>query len=471
MNKVFDKQRNTALQLMRHGLERMKPAELVRRSVTYDEQELRVEQTVWPVNKDTRIWVFGAGKAVGHMARGLEEQLGRRIHDGVLLVPYGHQASLQRIQQFQARHPIPDEHNRAATLEMLAVAERARPGDVVFFLLSGGSSSLLCLPDKALPLGDKQRAHELLLESGADISEMNTVRKEFSRIKGGGLLSAFAGTHLIELIISDVPGNRLEDIGSGPLTKKRTGPADALHIIDRYGLMDRMPVSVLSLLKKRLEAEPAGVGEGASDPEQDKPEDRRSATAPAAEATAPLEKQTGPASHVTRIVGSAGMLAGEVASRAREMGLNTHVEEAYREETHEVARRIARQAISVHESGTPVAPPAALIFTGESYLNVTGWGKGGRNQQLALAVAIGIEGDRPITLLSVGTDGRDGPTDAAGAICHSQTALAARKRGLEPERYLSRNDTYHFFSAMRGLVMTGPTGNNLMDLQIVLIDR
>jgi len=273
---------------------------------------------------------------------------------------------------------------------------------------------------------------------------MNIVRKQLSQVKGGKLLQYIKpDVTLIDLMISDVPDNRLEDIGSAPTIPKKTGFSDPLEILQRYQIMGKLPKQV----QKHLEN-----GERYDN------------------VMAERDNQGQNRKHHSILLSSAEHLARKAGEIAEEKAYHVKInDQPYNEDVRQISKKISSQAISVLSRNNQVEKPAALIHFGESTVQIKGDGLGGRNQELALIAALSVEGQHYITLLSVGTDGRDGPTDAAGAISTSNTALLARKKGLDPESYLQNNDSYHFFEKLDGLVKTGPTGNNLMDLQIVLV--
>ncbi len=393
-----------------------------------------------------KIWVIGSGKASSSMAEGLEDALGDLIADGMVICPYGTKKRTPHIQQFEASHPIPDENSIAAGYELVDFVRQVPAGDILIYCLSGGTSSLLCLPYPELDIEDIQQVYRLLLSSGANIHEMNIVRKHLSMVKGGRLLHYMnPDVQLIDLIISDVPGDNLEDIGSGPTTPDHSTFEEAISILKKYHIYNEVPVGIQTFLHEKVQAESEESKE---------------------------TKQDDIAHHHIVMLGTADKLAQRAGEIAKKRGYHVLVsDDSYNGDVKKISKKISSDAISVLSRNEPVEKPAALIFFGESSVEVKGNGKGGRNQEMALAAAISIEGQHHITLLSVGTDGRDGPTDAAGAIINSNTALVARKKGLEPEKYLQNNDSYTFFSEMDSLIKTGPTGNNLMDLQIVLVNK
>lgn len=448
MDELYEKQDREIREIFKKSLQAMSPYELVEEQIQVKEGDQRVVTICGQSNELTpnqNIWVFGTGKAAPQMASALEHKLGDRIKDGIVICPYGTRTKTRYIQQFEASHPLPDHDSESATYELLNLARKVPPGDLVIYALTGGTSALLCLPADDLELDELRKTYELLLKSGADIHEFNTVRKHLSKVKGGQLLYYLKDVRLVDLVISDVVDDDLESIGSGPTTPDSTTFEDAFQVLKRYRIWEDVPHAVRKHLAKGMHAEIPDTPKPGSD----------------------FLVQ-----HKTHIIGSAQKLAERTAGQAKKMGYNVWVDDSpYSGDVRKTSKRLSEKAISVLKENDPAEKPAALIFYGESTVQVKGNGKGGRNQELALAAALSIEGQHHITLLSAGTDGRDGPTDAAGAVINAETALKARKDNIEPEDYLQNNDSYHFFEKINSLLKTGPTGNNLMDLQIILIDK
>jgi len=396
-------------------------------------------------NNDDPVWVLAAGKASQKMVLNLEKNLGDRIRDGILISNQTPDPGIRFVQQFKASHPYPDESCWSATLELLKLAREIPPGKTVVFCISGGASSLLCNPAGELEIDELAYTYKLILNSGASIHHMNMIRKHLSAIKGGQLALALAHTKLITLAISDVPGDDPEVIGSGPTLPDPTTFEDAYRISKYHGIWDKYPVSVRKHLLDGLEG---------LIPDTPKPESQ------------------GHPNHKIHLISTARLLAEQCEDKLKKQGYNTYIDKkAYSDDTRKVSKRMCSEAISVLSKDKPIKKPAALLYYGESTVNVTGDGKGGRNQELALASAISVEGQHAISMMSFATDGVDGPTDAAGAIINSRTTLNARKQGLDPEDYLQKNDSYTFFKQTEELIQTGPTGNNLMDLQILLVEK
>lgn len=391
----------------------------------------------------SRTFVVGMGKASVQMAKAAEDILGDRIEEGLVVTKYGHGGKLRRIEVLEAGHPVPDQAGTRAAEEILKVALRAGEGDILLCLISGGGSALTPLPSEGITLEEKRRTTELLLRCGARIEELNAVRKHLSRIKGGRLAEAANPARVVSLVLSDVVGDPLEVIASGPTVPDPTTFEDCISIARKYGIWEELPSSV----RLRFEMGAKGIL-----PETPKPGDP---TFSSCENT---------------IVGN-NRTALEAARREAEVrGYKALLLTSFLQgEAREVGRALASVVKEVRKSGEPVEPPACLLSGGETTVTVRGKGKGGRNQELALAMVGELAGLEGVLVLSAGTDGTDGPTDAAGAFVDGETSKRARKLGLEPDDYLRENDSYNFFRALGDLFVTGPTGTNVMDLQIALI--
>jgi hydroxypyruvate reductase len=386
-----------------------------------------------------RIFVLGAGKAGASMAHAAERVLGDRVTAGLVNVKDGHVAQLERIELQEARHPLPDERGVAGSKRIAALAENAGPDDLVLCLISGGGSALLPLPADGISLAEKQEVTRLLLACGADIHEINTLRKHLSRIKGGQLARMAAPATVEALLLSDVIGDDLSVIGSGPTAPDQSTFADAAAVVGRYALRPRLPEAVRLRLERGARCEIA---------ETPKPGD-------------PLFERVR-----NTIVGGNRLALDRAAACAQSLGFHTLVLASTIEgETRDVARMHAAIAREVAQYGSPAAPPAAIISGGETTVTLRGDGLGGRNQEFALAAAIDIAGLPDVVVFSAGTDGTDGPTDAAGALADGETLA----RNPAAAAYLERNDSYRYFAALGDLVMTGPTNTNVADVHILLI--
>ena len=425
------------------GLRAVAPAAAIRNRLRVDGGELRLDDQAWPLEAFRNIYVLSIGKAGASMAAAVEEVLGDRIRDGVVVTKYGHGLPLRRIRVMEAGHPTPDANGERAARAILEIAREATAEDLVVCCLSGGGSALFTLPAEGLTLEDCREATEALLASGADIREMNALRKHLSAVKGGRLARAVHPARLITLILSDVVGDPLEVIASGPTAPDPTTYADCLAVLRRYCLTERVPPNCLRRLERGAEG---GL------PETPKPGD-------------PVFENV-----TNTLVGSNRIAVEACRRRAEELGLRPVVLSTTVEgEARDVAGVHAAIAREIVTSGQPVPAPCLLLSGGETTVTLKGRGKGGRNQEFALAAAIAVEGLPNVTLLSAGTDGTDGPTDAAGAFADGRTCARARELGLDPTRHLDANDAYPFFDALGDLLITGPTRTNVMDVMMFLV--
>jgi hydroxypyruvate reductase len=386
-----------------------------------------------------QIYVIGAGKAGASMARAAERVLGRRITAGLVNVKYGHVAKLRRIELNECGHPVPDQRGVEGAARIARIAQSAGKDDLVVCLISGGGSALLPLPAEPITLEEKQAVTRLLLACGANIHEINAIRKHISRIKGGQLARLAYPATVEALLLSDVIGDDLDVIGSGPTAPDASTFASVAAIFERYGIGDRIPASI----RRRIEQGVAGAI-----PETPKPGD------------AVFRRVR------NRVVGSNRLALDAAAARARALGFRTLVLSSMIEgETREIARMHAAIAREIVSSGQPLKPPACIITGGETTVTIKGEGLGGRNQEFTLAAAMDLAGLPDTVVLSAGTDGTDGPTGAAGAIADGDTL----RRNPAAARYLAANDSYHYFQTLGDLVITGPTNTNVADVRILLI--
>ncbi len=386
-----------------------------------------------------RVIVVGAGKACYDMAKGIEDVLGRIITHGVVVTKYGHGGSLKHIKVFEASHPLPDMNGVKATEQIISMANNVDQQTLVIVLLSGGASSLLVAPE-GISLNDKIITTSLLLKSGATIDELNIVRKHLSYVKGGKLASMFYPAKIVTLIISDVIGNRLDIIGSGPTYFDPSTPQQAIGIIKKYNLMFRIPEPVIKHLENKSMHD--------------------------------VQKRTNNRmhKHARNIIIADNRLAVETCKReATRYGLKPIViTTRLHGEAREVAHVLGSIACYIHDNKRGKSKHVCLISGGETTVTVKGKGRGGRNQELALAFAMDIQ-NMDISMLSAGTDGSDGPTDAAGAIVDGNTMADIKKSGMDPFKYLTNNDSYTLLNRIGALLKTGPTGTNVMDIQLILV--
>lgn len=435
--------RRQAAEVLAAAVQAVDPAAAVKRTIRRRGTALRIGTRSYDLGAVRRIFVAGGGKAAAPMTAALEGLLADRITAGIINVKYGHTVPLRRVEVVEAGHPLPDAAGQRGAEAMLALVRDAGKNDLVLCVISGGGSALLPAPVDGVTLDDKVRLTEALLRSGATIQEINTIRKHLSRIKGGQLARAAWPAQIAVLVLSDVVGNPLDAIASGPAAPDPTTFADAVAIIERYGLEQRIPQAARQYLRR------GAAGEA---PETPKPGDPIFA-------------------HVhTAIVGSNEHAAKAAAAKAEALGFDTLLLTTFLEgEAREAARVLAATARSVQAAKIPLPPPACVVAGGETTVTVRGQGKGGRCQEFALSAAVAIEG-RPKTLIvAFGTDGTDGPTDAAGAMADGTTAGRARAAGLNPLRALEANDAYPFFSALGDLILSGPTNTNVNDLYLAFV--
>ncbi len=419
------------------------PAEAIRRHLVRDGEHLTIGNERVDLGAVREIVVVGLGKAGAPMAAAVEQILGPRIARGLVVTKYGHVQPTRVIRIHEAGHPVPDDAGMEGARAVLEHVRGLGSEDLVLVLISGGGSALTPAPVEGITLAEKQSLTKALLACGADIREMNTLRKHISRIKGGQLARAAAPARVFTLILSDIVGDPLDAIASGPTVPDPTTYADALAILDKYRIRQEIPASV----RTHLEAGAAGRL-----PETPKPED-------------PLFGR------VKSVMVASNIQALEAAeAEARRLGFQAVILSSFIEgETREIARMHAALALEARASGHPAKPPICLITGGETTVTLRGKGKGGRTQEFALAAALDIAGQRDVVVLSAGTDGTDGPTDAAGALADGETVARALALGLKPRAALDGNDAYPFFERLGDLVMTGPTRTNVMDVRLVLV--
>ncbi|HEV2132529.1 MAG TPA: glycerate kinase [Longimicrobiaceae bacterium] len=434
--------RDLAARLLRAALHAVEPRAVVRRALRLEGETLHVGEEQIDLRTIERVRLVGAGKAACAMAQGALDMLGERISDGTLTTRKGYASPVPGIEVWEASHPIPDTHGLAGAGEALHLARGAGERDLLLCLLSGGASALWPAPPRGVSLGELQQVTEALLRAGAPIQELNAVRKHLSRISGGQLARAAHPAHVLSLILSDVVGSPLDVIASGPTVPDPTTFQDALAVLARYGV--RPPRGVLT----HLQAGAAGEIE----------ETPKSGDPAFARATA----------HI--VARNRDALEG-AAREARELGLEARiVTDALEGEARDAAAEIVRQALRAREEAAPGAAPLALLWGGETTVTVQGEGSGGRSQELALAAATLLEGEEGILLAALGTDGTDGPTDAAGGVVDGGTLARGQEQGLDARDHLARNDAYTFLQAAADLLVTGPTGTNVNDVVLALIE-
>jgi glycerate 2-kinase len=436
--------RQHAVAIFQSGLQAVAPGDAIRAHCRRKDDRLVVNNRCYDLDQFETILVLGVGKAGASMAKAVEQLLGDRISSGIVIIKYGHLEKLQRMSLREAGHPVPDENGMNAAREILEAARGADEKTLVIFLVSGGGSALMPLPVDGVSLVDKQNTTRALLASGATIHEINTIRKHLSGIKGGQLAQAIFPATLISLVLSDVIGDDLDTIASGPCVPDSGTFKDCIEIIDRYGIDLKLPASVKNYLH-------AGVrGEVPETPKQ---------------GDNVFEKT------FNMIIGNNFNALFQANNMAESLGYNTLIlSSAIEGETIDVAGVHMALVREILKSGHPLPTPACLLSGGETTVTIKGPGLGGRNQEFALAAARHMGNSGQIMLLSAGTDGTDGPTDAAGAFADSSTSQRAEFSGLSLQAFLDANDSYHFFEQLGDLYKTGPTNTNVMDLRVILVN-
>jgi hydroxypyruvate reductase len=435
--------RQSARQIFDAAVRAVDPGEAIRRHVVREGTRLTIGRERVDLASVRQIVAVGLGKAGAPMAAAVEEILGDRIARGVVVTKYGHVQPTKTIRIHEAGHPVPDDAGIAGAQALLDHVTGLGPDDVVLVLISGGGSALTPAPVAGITLAEKQALTKALLACGADIREMNTLRKHISRIKGGQLARAAAPARVFTLILSDIVGDPLDAIASGPTVPDPRTYGDALAILDKYRIRQDIPASIRTYLE---------AGAAGKVPETPKPDD-------------PLFAR------VKSVMVASNIQALEAAkAEAQRLGFQALILSSFIEgETREIARMHAALAQEVRASGHPCRPPVCLITGGETTVTLKGKGKGGRNQEFALAAALDIAGLPGVVILSAGTDGTDGPTDAAGALADGDTVGRAMAAGLSPRAALDGNDAYPFFQRLDDLLITGPTRTNVMDVRLVLV--
>jgi glycerate 2-kinase len=437
------KLRQDAITIFNSGLKAVDPEMSVKRYVKREGNILIVNKKKYDLDQFDNIYVIGGGKAGASMAAAIEDLLGDRITEGFVNVKYGYTARLEKIKIHEADHPVPDDAGRKGAEKIVRLAKSAGERDLLICLISGGGSALLPLPVPGISLSEKQEVTKKLLACGANINEINAVRKHMSRFKGGQLARFSYPATLITLILSDVIGNYLDVIASGPTVPDSSTFSDVQEILKRYKIWNKIPDTVRNHFEKGINgniSETPKAGENSFSKTQNV------------------------------IVGSniQAVMAG--SDKARELGYQTMVLSSFIEgETKDVARVHAAIAKEILQSGNPVSTPACVVSGGETTVTILGNGKGGRNQEFCLAASLNIAGLDSVVILSGGTDGTDGPTDAAGAICDAETVERAVDKGMNASDYLCDNNSYVFFKNLNDLLITGPTNTNVMDLRLVLV--
>ena len=436
--------REPVIQILDAALDAVDPYRAVLNALHVHNGVMHVGEGQYVLDEYKRIFVLGAGKAGAPMTQAIETLLGERITDGLVVTKTDHGGPTRFVQLVEASHPVPDEAGVEAGRKILKLAQNAGERDLVITLISGGGSALLVAPAVGLTLDDLQVMTDALLACGATINEMNCLRKHCSAIKGGQLAAAASPATLVTLVLSDVVGNPLDVIASGPTVPDETTWRDAWTIIEKYGLVEQLPLPILGRIQAGLH------GKVAETPK------------PGADIFAHSQ---------TAIVADNRIAAQAAQTKARALGFNTLLLTTYLQgEAKEVAKVAVSLAREARASGQPVAAPACIILGGETTVRLgEAPGQGGRNQELALAAALDMQGMKDVMVAALATDGTDGPTDSAGGLVDGDTVRRGQQKGLRAADFLARHDAYPFLEDVSDLLVTGPTQTNVNDLLLIFV--
>jgi len=437
--------RRHAIEITKAALAGVDPYNLIRKRIGCSGNILTLpDSSSLDLKSFDHIYIIGVGKGAAPLARGMEEILGDKLSGGQIIVKYGHTDKLKKVNQHQAGHPLPDENTLIATKQVLEYTTCFTPRDLVFVLITGGGSALMESLPEGTSLTDLINLNQILLQCGATIHEINCVRKHVSRVKGGQLARFIAPARGVVLILSDVIGDDMSVIASGPTTPDHTTFTEAMHILQKYQVVLKIPESIRTHLEK---------GYSVQIPETPKPGDQVF-----------MKMQN-------ILIGNNGLALIAAERKASSLGYHTHIySSAVQGPVEQVAKMIVAMISGIQESNHPVKKPACILMGGEPTVIVKGKGKGGRNQHLALMMVHMLrKNKKPFIFLSCGSDGTDGPTDAAGALVTWETLKQSEKRHLNIQNYLDSNDAYHFFEPLNALIKTGPTRTNVMDIMVVVV--
>lgn len=436
-------QRQKAIEIFLAGVESVKPKNLIKRYISVNSTTLQIEDITFDLPVIKNIYVVGVGKASAAMAQAIESILGSRITAGHIITKYEHSVPLNFIEITEAGHPVPDENGLKGTEHIISIVNVAEKNDLVICLISGGGSALLADVPKGCTLEDVRNVNNILLKTGANITEMNCIRKHLSEVKGGLLSKAAFPARVVSLILSDVIGDPLDVIASGPTAPDPTTFTDALSFLKKYKIENEIPEQILKVLQK-----------GIQNNQQET-----------------LKESDEILLHTDNLIIGTNRLALKTAKeKAESLGYKTQIiTNKLDGDVTDVTNYICKTAKTFNDEN--INKKICLLFGGEPTVKVNAKGLGGRNQHLALLVARLLKDHPDITVLSGGTDGTDGPTDAAGAVVDSSTWKKAANLGLDMDRYINNCDSHHFFKQEGGLIITGPTQTNVMDLIIVLINN
>ena len=434
--------RQIILEIFLEGIDSVKPDNLIARSVSLDQDILQIENLRFDLSGLRNIYIVGAGKASASMARAIETILGSKITAGHIITKYGHAVPLKFVEITEAGHPVPDENGIKGTDQVISLLKKADKEDLVICLLSGGGSSLLIDVPEGCTLRDLKILTDILIKSGATINEINCIRKHLSKVKGGLLSKTAFPARVVTLILSDVIGDPLDVIASGPTAADPTTYSDAIALINKYNIRNDLPVRISEVLQEGLDK-------------------KRQETLKESDEALLLTKNV--------IIGNNVLVLNRAKEKSASLGYETQIiTNKLAGDISEVASYIMELAKQVKKEN--INRSICLLFAGEPTVKVKGKGLGGRNQHLALIIARLLKNIPGIVFLSGGTDGSDGPTDATGAVTDSLTTVKASEMHLNIDQYIGDFDSYNFFKQVGGLIKTGPTQTNVMDLMIVLIN-
>ena len=442
-SKTISAMRKDAVKIFYKALKAVQSGTAIKRYCKFDGKTLFIGHRSYHLSRYKNLYILGSGKATAPMAAAIENIIDEKITGGIITVKLGHVADLKHINLIEAGHPIPDENGIRGASAILNLAKIAKEDDLILCLISGGGSALLPFPYNGLTLKNKQDTIKILLSCGATIHEINTIRKHISKIKGGRLAQAVYPATLVTLMLSDVVGDDLDVIASGPTVPDSSSFYDCKNIFRKYNIIDKIPQNILNHIESGISGEID---------ETPKPHD-------------PVFDKT-----YNLIIGNNFESLMSAKEKAESLGYNVLILSSMIEgETRFIAQVHGAIAREIIKTGNPLPLPACILSGGETTVTISGNGFGGRNQEFALSASIDISGKKNIVMLSGGTDGTDGPTDAAGAFSDTFTLKRAEEMGLNPYRFLANNDSYHFFQKLGDLFITGPTNTNVMDLRIVLV--
>ena len=434
--------RQIAEQIFLAGVDSILPDKLISGNMSLNGNLLQLGHLKIPLENIENIYLIGAGKASAIMASEVEKILGDRITEGHIIVKYGYASEIKSIRVTEAGHPFPDSNGFKATRSVLDIASKASANDLVICLLSGGGSSLLCDCPEELTPEDLVLVNKLLVNCGANIKEINAVRKHLSNVKGGQLARTVYPATLVSLILSDVIGNHPDVIASGPTAPDPTTFVDAIEVLEKFNIKAFLPSRIIDFLY-----------DGATCKKPETPKSGDSI----------FEKTS------NIIIGTNRLALESARQKAQEYNINAVIiEDELQGDTGSVSEYLVETAIQFKNDNNEVKP-ICILFGGETTVKMTGKGAGGRNQHLAMLCALLLKNMPGVTILSAGTDGNDGPTNAAGAVVDSETVTFAVSKGIDPDKYLKDFNSYNFFKKTAGHIIIGPTMTNVMDIVVVLV--